>query len=42
MIAWMLAITCFVVWLTTRQEWSLIAAHIYIAASLVISAGRAP
>ncbi len=40
MIAWLFALVCFVVWLTTRQEWSLIAAHIYIAASLVIAAGR--
>lgn len=42
MIAWILAFVCFAVWLITRQGWSLIAAHIYIAASLVIAAGRAP
>lgn len=39
--AWLFSIVCFAVWLATRQEWSLIAAHVYFAASLVISAGRA-
>ena len=42
MIAWLFALVCFAVWIFTRQEWSLIAAHVYIAASLVISERRAP
>jgi len=40
MIAWLFAFVFFVVWMITKQEWSLMAAHIYNAAFLVIGSMR--